>query len=113
MIVFVGGIASGGITSAPAVIEDVVASTLIGCRAGSNYLDGTMDDLRIYSRALDSSEIATLANSITLTPGTIAVQIDNDELLVHALEADSIGDLADGRMAARVIHFEQVAGRRA
>jgi len=55
----------------------------------------------------------TYANSITLTPGTIAVQIDNDELLVHALEADSIGDLADGRMAARVIHFEQVAGRRA
>mgnify|MGYP000722060583 FL=1 len=55
----------------------------------------------------------TYANSITLTPGTIAVQIDNDELLVHALEADSIGDLADGGMAARVIHFEQVAGRRA
>ena len=55
----------------------------------------------------------TYANSITLTPGTIAVQIDNDELLVHALEADSIGDLADGGMAARVIHFEHVAGRRA
>ena len=55
----------------------------------------------------------TYANSITLTPGTIAVQIDNDQLLVHALEADSISDLAGGRMAARVIHFEQVAGRRA
>ncbi|MEN9807559.1 MAG: hypothetical protein RL756_2079 [Pseudomonadota bacterium] len=54
----------------------------------------------------------TYANSITLTPGTIAVQVDNDQLLVHALEADSIGDLAGGRMAARVIHFEQVAGRR-
>lgn len=55
----------------------------------------------------------TYANSITLTPGTIAVQIDNDQLLVHALEASRVDDLAGGRMAARVIQFEQSSGRQA
>lgn len=53
----------------------------------------------------------TYANSITLTPGTIAVQIDNDQLLVHALESGSIDDLVGGRMAARVIQFERSTGR--
>lgn len=34
-----------------------------------------------------------LANSITLTPGTITVSIDGDELLVHALNHEFAGGL--------------------
>ena len=42
------------------------------------------------------------ANSITLTPGTLAAEVDEHELLIHALEADSIGRLDRGEMRQRV-----------
>ncbi|MFC6635718.1 Na+/H+ antiporter subunit E [Microbulbifer taiwanensis] len=45
---------------------------------------------------------ALYANSITLTPGTVAVDIDGDEILVHALTADSLEDLRRGEMEARI-----------
>jgi multicomponent Na+:H+ antiporter subunit E len=47
------------------------------------------------------------ANSITLTPGTIAVEIEHREILVHALEEISISELEVGEMDRRVIAFEQ------
>ncbi|WP_299444247.1 Na+/H+ antiporter subunit E [uncultured Rhodospira sp.] len=41
------------------------------------------------------------ANSITLTPGTISVQVDGGRILVHALEPGSIHDLHGGEMDRR------------
>lgn len=39
-----------------------------------------------------------LANSITLTPGTVTVRIDGDTFLIHAVTPQSAGDLAgDGQ----------------
>jgi len=47
------------------------------------------------------------ANSITLTPGTTAINFTpNDEVLVHALHEDSLQELDDGEMAARVRDIE-------
>lgn len=46
--------------------------------------------------------VATYANSITLTPGTVTVDIEGDELVVHALTRDSAAALADGEMGRRV-----------
>ena len=42
------------------------------------------------------------ANSITLTPGTISVEIANDEILVHALSKSGAEDLLSGEMDRRV-----------
>ena len=42
------------------------------------------------------------ANSITLTPGTISVEIANDEILVHALSKSGAEDLLTGEMDRRV-----------
>ena len=42
------------------------------------------------------------ANSITLTPGTVSMRINGDELLVHALTVDTMKDLEAERMARRV-----------
>ncbi|GEO82813.1 Na+/H+ antiporter subunit E [Pararhodospirillum oryzae] len=42
------------------------------------------------------------ANSITLTPGTISVDVGPDAILVHALEAGGIDDLEAGAMDRRV-----------
>jgi multicomponent Na+:H+ antiporter subunit E len=44
----------------------------------------------------------TLANSITLTPGTVTLEVDADEFVVHALTPASAAGLDAGRMQARV-----------
>ncbi|MBB4284419.1 Na+/H+ antiporter subunit E [Roseospira goensis] len=50
------------------------------------------------------------ANSITLTPGTIAVHIDGGRILVHALEGASIDDLRAGDMDRRCTRVEGDVG---
>ena len=42
------------------------------------------------------------ANSITLTPGTISVDVANGEILVHALSRSGAEDLLEGEMDRRV-----------
>jgi len=47
------------------------------------------------------------ANSITLTPGTITVGVEgNDVLVVHALQNSGARELEHGAMDARVTRFE-------
>lgn len=46
------------------------------------------------------------ANSITLTPGTVTVDIDDDEFVVHALSDSSKDDLETGEMDRRVTGLE-------
>ncbi len=53
--------------------------------------------------------MATLANSITLTPGTITVDTDRHHhwIGVHALTGSIIADLKGGDMDRRVARFEK------
>ena len=46
------------------------------------------------------------ANSITLTPGTVTVNIEGDQFLVHALLRESIKELEFGEMDKRVTQLE-------
>jgi multicomponent Na+:H+ antiporter subunit E len=46
------------------------------------------------------------ANSITLTPGTISVDVQGNDILVHAITADGAADVAAGRMDRRVSRME-------
>lgn len=50
------------------------------------------------------SELARvmLGNSITLTPGTVTVDIDGDQFIVHALSDTAADALLDGDMERRV-----------
>jgi multicomponent Na+:H+ antiporter subunit E len=48
----------------------------------------------------------TYANSITLTPGTVTVDIDDDSMLIHALTAGAAEGLKDGSMEAQVKRLE-------
>jgi multicomponent Na+:H+ antiporter subunit E len=54
--------------------------------------------------------IATFANSITLTPGTITVAVSGSELTVHALVREGAADLHGGEMNRRVRALEGPAG---
>lgn len=52
-----------------------------------------------------------LGNSITLTPGTLTVNLEDDEFLVHALTADTAKGLLDGTMQTKVARlFEDAPG---
>jgi len=46
------------------------------------------------------------ANSITLTPGTISVEVGRDEFLVHAITAEGAASLAGSEMDRRVTDLE-------
>jgi multicomponent Na+:H+ antiporter subunit E len=53
--------------------------------------------------------VASYANSITLTPGTITTGVKGNILTVHALTRDGALDLERGGMDARVTRFEETA----
>ncbi|MGE0857310.1 MAG: Na+/H+ antiporter subunit E, partial [Hyphomicrobiaceae bacterium] len=50
--------------------------------------------------------LATYANSITLTPGTITAAVRGNELIVHAVVREGADDLEGGGMDRRVTQFE-------
>jgi len=52
------------------------------------------------SRPLDQ---AILGNSITLTPGTLTIQLTDGHFVVHALTGAGARDVADGEMERRVV----------
>ena len=49
------------------------------------------------------------ANSITLTPGTVSVEMDDGKILVHALTKDAADDVESGDMDRRVTKLEGAA----
>lgn len=71
---------------------------------GSQSISPTMKTIK----ASQKTEIGKViyANSITLTPGTVTVALDDDEFLVHALVRDSIDELEAGEMDRRVTQLE-------
>lgn len=47
-------------------------------------------------------QVVILGNSITLTPGTITVEVSADELLVHAIDDESARDLKEGTLERKI-----------
>ena len=47
------------------------------------------------------------ANSITLTPGTVSIDLEGDQIIVHALDEESAQGLLGGEMDRRVCKVEQ------
>ena len=63
----------------------------------------------IKANQRSSVGIATFANSITLTPGTITVAVNGNDLTVHCLVQEGAVDLAGGEMNRRVRALEGAA----
>jgi len=57
----------------------------------------------------DSARTA-LANSITLTPGTITVSLEKDELCVHCLDASFVEGVDHGTFTQFLAEWEKKAG---
>lgn len=56
-----------------------------------------------------STEVGTAAyaNSITLTPGTVTVELKDQQVLVHGLTQNAIEDLRDNTMQERIKKLER------
>ncbi len=60
--------------------------------------------VRFKTRLKSQFSMVTLGNSITLTPGTITMDIIDGEFVVHALSKKVADDLLSGEMERRVAH---------
>jgi multicomponent Na+:H+ antiporter subunit E len=62
----------------------------------------------IRVKATQRSELGrvTYANSITLVPGTVAMSVEADEIIVHAITHAVAADLQSGEMDRRITELE-------
>jgi multicomponent Na+:H+ antiporter subunit E len=58
--------------------------------------------IRHQTKLRSDGELVVLGNSITLTPGTITVEVAPGELVVHAIDEASSADLLDGAFDDRI-----------
>jgi multicomponent Na+:H+ antiporter subunit E len=54
--------------------------------------------------------MVTLANSITLTPGTVTIEVNDEEFIVHAIAKGPAESLMSGDMQRRVMYIERGPG---
>ena len=62
--------------------------------------------IRVRATQKTAVGLVTYANSITLTPGTVAVDIEDGVILVHAITEEGARDVATGDMDRVVTRFE-------
>ena len=89
------------------IIEIIKANFDVAKRVLSPSLPVTPTLLRV--KASQSTDLGQViyANSITLTPGTISVDVANNEILVHALSREGAESLLDGMMDRRVTSMSE------
>jgi multicomponent Na+:H+ antiporter subunit E len=100
----------GAVTYFPWLIGEIAKSAWAVTKVilhPSLPISPTMTVVRASQRT--SVGVATYANSITLTPGTITVGVNGNELTVHALVNEGALDLEAGGMDLRVSQFEGTA----
>ncbi len=60
----------------------------------------------VKSEAAHPFYLVTLGNSITLTPGTLSIDVHDGVIKVHALTEDGAREIADGEMNRRVAEIQ-------
>lgn len=95
------------VTYWPWLVKEIVKSALDVSRVIVNpRLPISPTLVRVKPGQKTTVGIVTYANSITLTPGTISVEVSAEEILVHALVREGAESLAAGEMDRRVTQFE-------
>jgi multicomponent Na+:H+ antiporter subunit E len=62
--------------------------------------------VRVRASQKSALGVSIYANSITLTPGTISVDVSGHDIIVHAIERAGADSLQEGEMDRRVTVFE-------
>lgn len=85
------------------LLREIVSSSIEVARVVlAPKLDLSTQVVEIDVADLEPVDQAILGNSITLTPGTLTLEVANDRLLVHALTAEGAEAVANGEMKQRV-----------
>ena len=98
----------GAVTYFPWLIWEIAKSTwyVIGVvLRGPSAISPNL--IKVKASQASQVGINVYGNSITLTPGTITVDVEGDELTVHALTQSTADDLLDGTMDRRVARMER------
>lgn len=95
------------LTYLPWLTKEIVVSNI---EVTKTILSPQMDLKRnmIEVGAYQQSELGRviLANSITLTPGTVSVKMEDDRILVHALSFEGAEEDLSGEMGRRICRLE-------
>ena len=91
------------------LLAEIVKSTFTACRF---IVSPTLphDPLLVKFRTPLSTDVArvTLANSITLTPGTITVSLDDGTYTVHCLDKSMAEGIESSRFVQLLLRMEEV-----
>lgn len=100
-------LAGGALTYIPWLVWEIIKSGWSVTRIIINpQLPISPTMTRVYASQKSPSGVNVYALSITLTPGTVTTNVDDNVLIVHALEESGADDLEAGGMDARVSRFE-------
>ena len=91
----------------PWILKEIVVSGIKTSAAILGFKKFKSDAKKI--KASQRTPLGTLiyGNSITLTPGTVTIEVDQGDLFVHALCDSSLNELEDGEMDKRVSDLEK------
>ena len=62
--------------------------------------------IRIKASQMSEVGLVAYANSITLTPGTVTLDVEGEDFLIHSLTEGSYDDLISGEMDQRITKLE-------
>lgn len=100
-------LAAGALTYWPWLLKEIVVS---GWSVARIILDPRLPISPTLVRFRPSQQstvgLVTHANSITLTPGTLTVEADHDQFLVHALTREGAQAVVESEMDRRVRRLE-------
>ena len=86
------------------LLREIVSSSIEVARVVlAPKLDLSTQVVEVDVADLEPVDQVILGNSITLTPGTLTLEIANDQLLVHALTQEGADALLNGEMKRRVV----------
>ena len=87
----------------PLLVWEIVKANWDVARRALGYgLDISPTLLRVSASQKTDLGRVIYANSITLTPGTVSIDVDGGTILVHALSRDGAAALEEGEMDRRV-----------
>ncbi|MDP4795414.1 MAG: Na+/H+ antiporter subunit E [Rhodospirillales bacterium] len=92
-----------GLTYFPWLLKEIVMSNIAVAKAILAGPDAIRPQvLRVKANQSDDLGVTVYANSITLTPGTVSISIDDNFITVHALMDDTADGLRTGEMDDKV-----------
>ncbi len=100
-------LAFGGLLYWPWLIKEIVVANIDVAKAILGLTDAVRPSLFTIKASQRTDLGKTIyANSITLTPGTVTIGLNDDELTIHALTPAAREGLDTGEMDRRVTHLE-------